>query len=74
MSKEERHNLLASLIDNGVMEKHEIIGYLELFVNTNGAKFGMARAVQKWMCDAQFVREYNMDQQETFRISKVERY
>ena len=74
LSKEERHNLLASLIDNGVMEKHEIIGYLELFVNTNGAKFGMARAVQKWMCDAQFVREYNMDQQETFRISKVERY
>ena len=74
LTEEERHDLLASLIDNGVMDKHEIIGYLELFVNTNGAKSGMARAVQKWMRDAQFVREYNKEQQKTFRISKVKRY
>ena len=74
LTEEERHNLLASLIDNGVMEKHEIIGYLELFVNTNGAKYNMARAVHKWTRDAQFVREYNMDQQDTFRIKKIKRY
>ena len=74
LSKKERHKLLAFLIDNGVMDKYEIIGYLEMFINTNGQKTGMERAVAKWENDAKYVRQYNMDKQDTYQIDSVEPY
>ena len=56
------------------MEKYEIIGYLEMFINTNRQKTGMERAVAKWENDAKYVRQYNMDKQDTYQIDSVEPY
>lgn len=74
LSNEERHDLLAFLIDHGIMNKYEVIGYLEMFANTNGQKRGMEKAVAKWENDAKYVRQYNMERQDTYQIDRVERY
>ncbi len=74
LTKEERQNLLTSLIDLGVMEKQEIINYLEMFIRTNGSKFGMYNAVRKWQSDLDFIREYNMEWQDEYNIDDVQRY
>ncbi len=56
------------------LKKQEIINYLELFIKTNGSKFGMNNAVSKWQNDLNFVREYNMEWQDDFDIDEVRRY
>ena len=69
-----RDDLLMALIENGVMDKYEIIMYLEMFINTNGAKYNMLRAVSKWQNDVEFIRAYNMENQDEYNIDRIERY
>lgn len=74
LTEEERHDLLIAMIENGVMDKYEIIMYLEMFINTNGVKYNMFRAVSKWQNDVEFIRAYNMENQDEYNIDRIERY
>ena len=71
---EERHNLLAFLMDMEVVPKEKIIGYLEWFKTMNGANAKNAQALKKWDNDLQFVRGYNMEHQRNYQISRISHY
>ena len=71
---EERHNLLAFLMDKEIVPKDKIIGYLEWFKTMHGANAKNAQALKKWDNDLQFVRGYNMGRQRNYQISRISRY
>ncbi len=73
-SDEKRREILIQLIRNGVLKKHEIIGYLELFINTNGKSPNMINAVMKWERDLKFLLDYDMENQDTYGIDGIKQY
>lgn len=74
LSETERHCLLLYLIKNGALEKYQVLNYLEMFIRINGRRMNMSRAVSKWESDAEFIRQYNMENQETYVMDDVRRY
>jgi len=73
-SRDERQNLLAGVMQHGIMKKSEIIKYLTWFIQVNGNRFGNELARSKWESDLAFVREYDFRQQPTRRVSGVKIY
>lgn len=58
LSEDERHDLLAFLIDNNVMKKYEIIRNIQAKVSFNGAKAENFEAKKRWENDIDFVSNY----------------
>lgn len=73
-SDAKRQKILIALIQTGGMEKHEILRYLELFINTNGQNQNMVAALKKWERDLWFLLDYNMENQDTFNMERIEQY
>ena len=57
-TREERHRILAWIIDSGFISKYDIIRDLEFKANYNGKKPGNEFARAKWEDDIEFVSEY----------------
>lgn len=74
LSEKERQEILAAIIDNGIMEKFQVIDHLSLLINTNGRKSHMEAAVIKWSADIDFVRNYNMENQATYKLKEAQKY
>ena len=50
------------------------MNYLDLFINTNGLKYDMENAVDKWENDLEFVRSYNFNNQRVVTIDEIKPY
>lgn len=59
LSESQRHKLLGRTIDNGLIERGEIIKYLRMFIDTNGASYNNRYAKIRWQNDLNFIREHN---------------
>lgn len=73
-SQQERENLLAEVIHNGIMSKPDVIQYLNWFIKMNGHKTGNSIAKKKWESDLAFVRSLDIKKQTTYTISNVVPY
>lgn len=71
LSDAERARRLKCMIDRGILEKHVVIQYLEMFINTNGAAQNMTDAVLKWRNDLAFVQSYKLDKQRRIKIARI---
>lgn len=73
-SEENRQKLLASIIGNEILNKTQIIQYLEHFINFNGSKENMFFAVHKWQNDLNYVRNFNLDTHPYVEIKEIKMY
>ena len=71
LSGVERKQLLMKVILNKIMKKDEVIRMLEWFIHVNGRKTSNADAKKKWEHDLEFVRMFNMENQENYKITKI---
>lgn len=58
---EERQQVLAEIIENGLMGKEQIIRKLQFLVRFNGSKPENRVAKEKWQADILFVSQYISD-------------
>jgi len=61
LSESKRHTLLSKIIDNGLIERGEVIKYLRMFIDTNGENYNNRFAKEKWQNDLNFIRQHNAD-------------
>ncbi len=73
-SSEQRHVILKNIIDRKILDKWQVIEYLEQFIRYNGLKANMDLAVSKWRSDLDFVEAYESDKQTNVDINKIEKY
>lgn len=67
LSDQERQRILESIIENGIMTRHEVIQYLNYFISMRkNQSRDMSEAISKWKKDVNFV--------ENMRLSGVSRY
>lgn len=74
LSVRERTDLLKFILNHEIMDKHEIIGYLQYFIALNRLKPNFSSAIQKWEDDLEFVEEYNMDEQPHIEVDEIRPY
>lgn len=73
LSKTERHAILQYLIDSKVSSKPEIISYLDFFIHRNGKKQNMDEAVRRWTEDINWVRDYQINRQNHYKIANIQK-
>lgn len=66
-----RQNILASLIDNKIMRRTEIISYLDFFIEQRKGRSHYEIAISKWEKDREFVTHYNQSQSQEVRIRRI---
>lgn len=74
LSDRERKYVISQAIDMRLMEKKQVVHYLEYFIKMNGKKKGNEVALSKWQDDLEFALTYNMDLQNRYYISDIKRY
>ena len=74
LTAEERRLILANIMDRGILNKAQIIDYLNFFISRSKTRKSMKLACEKWSSDLQWVRSYKIDRQRTFAIESFKRY
>lgn len=69
-----RQRILKQILDENILDKYEIINYLNYFISTNGKIKNHELAKLKWEEDLMFVRNYKFSEQSEIEISRVEKY
>ena len=59
LTSEQRHRILASLIEYEIMTRVEIVNYLNLFINQRRHVDSMKTAITKWKEDIEYIEKYN---------------
>lgn len=70
----ERHRLLSSIIDEGVLPKYKVCEYLRYFISQGQFQKRMKNAVEKWEDDLEFVEYYQIDEQPSQNINNYSKY
>lgn len=71
LSTEQRQKILALIIDNKIMSRNEIIGYLNFFIRQRKAMPKMRSAVEKWEQDKKYVEKYRVGQYRTVKVNGI---
>lgn len=74
LSDDERHYILANVIFNGILNKTEIINYLEGFLVFNASKDSLHLAKAKWENDLEFIRGLNLESHPVLSVSDIRPY
>ncbi len=70
-SAAERRFIISKIIDRGIMNKVDIINYLEYFISHNGQQEKNNLALSKWEDDLQFTRRYQRKYDPVVSISAI---
>ncbi|WP_432630929.1 hypothetical protein [Brotaphodocola sp.] len=71
ISEEKRRSILAILLDNNLLSKTEIIGYLDFFINQRIRQTNMKNAISKWKADRAFVNGYHIGEYTQFGVHAI---
>lgn len=74
LSTKDRQKILKSIIDNKILQKHQLAHYLSVFIITNGKRTGNEIARKKWKEDLDFVESYEMNTQPIVYIDNIQKY
>ena len=58
LSEKKRRTILASLIDNNILTKNDVISYLDFFINQKKSRSQYEKAIEKWENDRDFIFSY----------------
>lgn len=73
LSENQRHEILAFMIDYGIMEQRKILNHIEMLIKTNGKAVNNEIALSKWENDKQFVLNYKLADKPLVKIGRIER-
>lgn len=68
-----RQQILAVLIDNRILSKSEIIGYLDFFISQRVGRSNMELAISKWEADREFVENYRIGEYTQYGVNAIYR-
>ena len=71
LSIEQRQKILALIVDNKIMSRNEIIGYLNFFIRQRKAMPKMQNAIKKWEQDKKYVEKYRLGQYRTVKVNGI---
>ena len=74
LSSGQRSYILSLIIENHVMEKYQIIEYLNRFISSRRYQPNMKLACSKLKSDLEWVRSYKINEQKTVEINKIKKY
>lgn len=63
--------ILASILDNKIFSKNEIISYLNFFISQKQSRENMQLAITKWKKDRSFVENYSFKNYAEVEIKAV---
>lgn len=69
----ERHTILANIMDRNIASKSQIIDYLHFFINNSSNRKNMDIANSKWQDDLEWTRSYKINQQRKFIVKSIKR-
>ena len=73
LSVEKRRFILKYILDHDILDKPQVVNYLEFFVATNEKQKNKQEAVQKWRDDLDWVNHYQINSQIHVQISKIKK-
>lgn len=73
LTSSRRRKILALMIDNGILTKNEVIGYLDFFVNQRKNQHRFEKAIEKWESDREFVESYRTGDYVQFGVNGIYR-
>lgn len=73
LSSTTRQKILAMLIDHKILEKSEIITYLDFFINQRESRSQYKLAIAKWKEDREFVENYKNGTYQQYYVSGITR-
>lgn len=72
LSDEQRHEILASLVDRNILGKSRIASYLAYFIRLNeGKKKDFSDAINKWNSDRDFILDYKVGSRRKIKPIKI---
>lgn len=72
LSDEQRHEILASLVDRNILGKSRIASYLAYFIRCNeGKKKDFGCAINKWNRDRDFILDYKVESRKKVEPTKI---
>ena len=71
LSQTRRQTILAVLIDNKVLTKSDVIGYLDFFISQKKGNPKFGKAISKWQDDREFVAEYKIGAYKQYSINGI---
>lgn len=66
-----RQKILAVLIDNKILTKSDVIGYLDFFIDLKKSNPKFEKAISKWQNDREFVAEYKIGSYKQYGINGI---
>lgn len=73
LSSNQRHIILATIIENNILSKSEIISYIDFFIAQKRNIEKMQTAVSKWEEDRQFVENYVIEDIDRIGVRNIHR-
>lgn len=68
-----RHRILSMIIDNGIMQKSEIVNYLEFFINQRKYQSkNFDNAIDKWQSDISYVMGYGSQSNKEINVKSIQ--
>lgn len=74
LSSKKRHEIIELVLNNGFMNKHEILSHLSFLANSRKKIEGMSFAVDKWNEDISFVSKLNVNNPRKVKIGAFKKY
>ena len=71
LSDASRHSIIASVIESGIMQKHEVIYLIHYLIELNKSKKTHKFAIQKWSDDLDFTLNYNSEYQKKYALHSI---
>ena len=71
LSEKQRRKILIFIIENGLINKHEIISLLSLFIDMRKSNPSQVNAVKKWQSDIAFLKEININIKKEVKINSI---
>lgn len=73
LSDSRRQKILAVLVDNKILTRSDIIGYLDFFINQRKHQHKYEKAIEKWENDREFVSRYRTGSYTEYKINSIRR-
>ena len=73
LSETQRRKILSILVDNQILTRSEIIGYLDFFINQRKNMYNYETAIKKWEGDKEYIFNYKSGGYIKYNVSGIDR-
>ena len=73
LSDARRRKILAVLVDNKVLTRSDVIGYLDFFISQRKHQHQYEKAIEKWESDREFIAHYKTGSYTEYKVNSISR-